>query len=65
MHDETGMKQLIGKKKVETHPVVVSVISAHQPGGQSMRHSPTLSCPTGKDAIGIVGALNLKNSGIA
>ena len=65
MHDETLMKHLIGRKKIESHPIVVSVMRAHKVGGELMRHSPTLSRPKSKDALGIVAALSLKKTGIA
>ena len=65
MRDETLMKHLIGRKKVETHSIVVSAMRAHKVGGELMRHSPTLCRPKSKDALGIVSALNLKKTGIA
>ena len=65
MHDETLMNHLIGGKKVETHPIVVSAMRARKVGGELVRHSPTLSRPKSKDALGIVAALSLKKTGIA
>lgn len=52
MQHATPMKHIIGQNKVETHEIVVCLMRAHSKDG-SMRHSPVLSRPRTKDALGV------------
>ena len=53
MHDATPMKNLMGLSKIETHEIVVSLLFGHSKDGV-MQHSPVLSRPRSKDALGIM-----------